>query len=279
MESSALAAADPEIGRTVVAAGLKTNYLDAGEGEPVILIHGSGPGVTAYANWRLTIPALARKFRVLAPDLAGFGYTQRNLGQRYDLDFWLRHLNEWMDAVGVSRARFIGNSFGGAVTLAMAARHPERIERLVLMGSVGVQFELTPALDAVWGYEPSVENMRSIVMAFAHDTSIMTEDLIASRYNASIRPGFQESFSSMFAAPRQRHIEALATPEEDIRRISQPALVLHGRDDKVIPVANSYKLHALLKNSDLHVFGNCGHWTQIERHAEFSQLVTGFLEA
>ena len=92
---------DPEIGRSIVAAGLKTNYLDAGEGQPVVLIHGSGPGVTAYANWRLTIPVLARKFRVLAPDMAGFGYTERRAGQRYDLDVWLRHLTDWMDAVGV----------------------------------------------------------------------------------------------------------------------------------------------------------------------------------
>jgi pimeloyl-ACP methyl ester carboxylesterase len=271
--------ADPEIGSSVVAAGLKTNYLDAGEGEPVVLIHGSGPGVTAYANWRLTIPVLARKFRVLAPDMAGFGYTERRSAQRYDLDFWLRHLTEWMDAVGVPKARIIGNSFGGSVALALASRQPERVERLVLMGSVGVHFELTEALDAVWGYEPSVENMRRVVMSFAHDTSMMTDDLVASRYKASVRPGFQESFAAMFPAPRQRHIEAMATPEDDIRRIRQRALVVHGRDDKVIPVANSFRLHALLKNSDLHVFGNCGHWTQIERQAEFGRLVTEFLES
>jgi pimeloyl-ACP methyl ester carboxylesterase len=274
-----MSSADPEIGRSIVAAGLKTNYLDDGEGEPVVLIHGSGPGVTAYANWRLTIPVLARKFRVLAPDMAGFGYTERRAGQRYDLDSWLRHLNEWMDAVGVPKAHIIGNSFGGAIALAMAARHPERVERIVLMGSVGVHFELTDALDAVWGYEPSVENMRRIVMSFAHDTSMMTDDLVASRYKASVRPGFQESFGAMFPAPRQRHVQAMATPEDEIRRIQQRALVVHGRDDKVIPVANSFKLHALLKNSDLHVFGNCGHWTQIERQAEFGRLVTEFLES
>jgi pimeloyl-ACP methyl ester carboxylesterase len=94
---------DPEIGKSILAAGVKTNYLEAGEGEPVILIHGSGPGVTAYANWRLTIPQLAQKYRVLAPDIAGFGYTERKPGQVYDLDFWVRHLTEWMDAVGVKK--------------------------------------------------------------------------------------------------------------------------------------------------------------------------------
>jgi 2-hydroxymuconate-semialdehyde hydrolase len=270
---------DPEIGKSILAAGVKTNYLEAGEGEPVILIHGSGPGVTAYANWRLTIPQLAQKYRVLAPDIAGFGYTERKPGQVYDLDFWVRHLTEWMDAVGVKKARFVGNSFGGALTVAIAARYPERVERFVLMGAAGVEFELTPELDAIWGYEPSIDNMRKIVMSFAYDTSMMTDDLVRSRYEASVRPGYQESFSRMFSEPRQRHIKSLATPEDQIRKIEQRVLIVHGRDDKVVPPTNSTKFHALLKNSDLHMFGKCGHWTQIERKEDFVKLVLDFFGA
>ncbi len=267
---------DPEIGRHVIAAGLKTNYLEAGEGEPVVLIHGSGPGVTAYANWRLAIPVLSQKYRVLAPDIAGFGYTERKADTQYNLDFWVRHLVEWLDATGVKKARFIGNSFGGALTLAIASRHPELVERFVLMGSAGVEFEMTPGLDAVWGYEPSVENMRKAVMSFVYDTSAMTDDLIKSRYEASIRPGFHESYSRLFEAPRQRHIKALATPEDQIRKIKQRALIVHGRDDRIVPLSNSYKLHSLLEHSDLHVFGECGHWTQIERKDQFLKLVMDF---
>lgn len=267
---------DPEIGRSVVAAGLKTNYLEAGEGEPVVLIHGSGPGVTAYANWRLVIPVLAQKYRVLAPDIAGFGYTERRDDVTYNLDFWVRHLTEWMAAVGVKKARFVGNSFGGALTLALTARHPELVDRFVLMGAAGVDFEVTPGLDAVWGYEPSVENMRRIAMAFVYDKSMITDDLVRSRYEASIRPGFHESYSKLFQAPRQRHARALATPEADIRKIQQRALVIHGRDDQIVPLSNSFKLHALLERSDLHVFGQCGHWTQIERKDQFAKLVMDF---
>ena len=267
---------DPEIGRSVVAAGLKTNYLEAGEGEPVVLIHGSGPGVTAYANWRLVMPVLAQKYRVLAPDIAGFGYTERRDDVTYNLDFWVRHLTEWMAAVGVKKARFVGNSFGGALTLALTARHPELVDRFVLMGAAGVDFEVTPGLDAVWGYEPSVENMRRIAMAFVYDKSMITDDLVRSRYEASIRPGFHESYSKLFQAPRQRHARALATPEADIRKIQQRALVIHGRDDQIVPLSNSFKLHALLERSDLHVFGQCGHWTQIERKDQFAKLVMDF---
>ena len=267
---------DPEIGKTIMAAGLKTNYLEAGEGEPVVLIHGSGPGVTAYANWRLVIPVLAQKYRVLAPDIAGFGYTERKADTGYNLDFWVRHLVEWLDAVGVKKARFIGNSFGGALTLAIASRHPELVDRFILMGAAGVEFELTPGLDAVWGYEPSIDNMRKVVMSFAYDTSMMTDDLVRSRYEASIRPGFHESYSSLFQAPRQRHIQALATSEADIRKLRQRALIVHGRDDRIVPLGNSYKLHALIEHSDLHVFGECGHWTQIERKDQFAKLAMDF---
>ena len=267
---------NPEIGKAVVAAGLKTNYLEAGVGEPVILIHGSGPGVTAYANWRLSIPVLAQQYRVLAPDIAGFGYTERKADTPYNLDFWVRHLTEWMAAVGVKRARFVGNSFGGALTLALTARHPELVDRFVLMGAAGVDFEVTPGLDAVWGYEPSLENMRKLVLTFAYDTSIITDDLVRSRYEASIRPGFHETYSKMFDAPRQRHPMALATPEADVRKIAQRALVIHGRDDQIVPLSNSLKLHSLLQHSDLHVFGECGHWTQIERKDQFLKLVMDF---
>lgn len=272
-----MANADPEIGKSVVAAGLKTNYLEQGEGFPLILLHGSGPGVTAYANWRLTIPTLAKRHRVLAPDCAGFGYTERKPGAVYNLDNWVAHLTGFMDALGVKKANFVGNSFGGGLTLAFAVRNPERVERFVLMGSAGTDFELTPALDAAWGYTPSVENMRKLVGTFAYDNSIITDDLVRSRHEASIRPGFQESYASMFPGPdRQRHIRALATPEDKLRALPHQALLIHGREDRILPLSSSLKLHSLINRSELHVFGQCGHWTQIEKKDRFAQLVDNF---
>lgn len=271
--------ANPEIGKTVVAAGLKTNYLEAGDGFPVVLIHGSGPGVTAYANWRFTLPVLSKQFRTLALDVAGFGYTERREGQNYNVDFWIEHVLGFLDAMGIKKTHLIGNSFGGGIALALADRHPQRVERVVLMGAAATEFKLTDALDAVWGYEPSIENMRQMMDWFAYDRSLITEDLIQSRYQASVRPGFQETYSKMFPAPRQRHIASLSTPEDRIRQIGHPVLLVHGRDDKIIPVEASVRINRLIERSELHIFGQCGHWTQIEKKDRFNELVLNFLAA
>ena len=270
-------ATTPEIGRSVLAAGRHTNVHDLGSGAPVLLIHGSGPGVTAWANWRLVMPALAESRRVIAPDMAGFGYTERQPGEVYTMDGWVAHAIGVLDALGIERTDLVGNSFGGAIALALAIRHPERVRRLVLMGSVGVPFEITPALDAVWGYQPSLEAMRGLLDLFAFDRSLVNDELARLRYEASIRPGFQESFGAMFPAPRQRWVDAMVSREADIRALPNPTLVIHGRDDKVIPLQTSLTLSSWIPRSQLHVFGQCGHWTQIEHASRFARLVGDFL--
>lgn len=277
VEAAAPAAVNPELGRTLQAAGLATNVHDLGSGAPVVLIHGSGPGVSAYANWRLTMPALAQHFRVIAPDMAGFGFTERRADWHFGIDSWLEHLLGVLDALQLPQAHFVGNSFGGALALALAARHPERVQRLVLMGAAGVPFELTPGLDTVWGYTPSLASMRALLDIFAFDRALVTDELARLRHAASIRPGFQESFAAMFPAPRQRWVDALATAPSAIRALPHHTLVVHGRDDRVIPLQNSIDLAHWIDRSQLHVFGRCGHWTQIEHAAAFNRLVAEFL--
>ena len=157
------------------------------------------------------------------------------------------------------------------------SRAPQRVRRLVLMGSVGVPFAITPGLDAVWGYEPSIQTMRALMDTFAWDRSLVNDELAKLRYEASIRPGFQEAFSAMFPAPRQRWVDAMASPEAAIRALPHETLILHGREDQVIPLQTSLTLSQWIPNSQLHVFGHCGHWTQIEHAGRFARLVDDFL--
>jgi pimeloyl-ACP methyl ester carboxylesterase len=267
----------PEIGQSAEANGIRTNYLEAGSGtETVLLIHGSGPGVTSYANWRVVMPALAEDFRVIAPDMVGFGYSDRPKDVTYGLDTWADQVVGLMDTLGIDKAHLVGNSFGGSIALRIAAQHPERVGKLVLMGSMGVPFPITEGLERVWGYEPSFENMRKVLDVFAYSREIVNDELAQVRYEGSIEPGFQEAFSSMFPEPRQRWVEAMTTPDEEIRKLPHRALIVHGREDQVIPVQTSLRLMELLENGDLAVFSHCGHWSMIERTADFNRLVRDF---
>lgn len=268
---------NPEIGQIIDVKGVKTNIHDIGSGSPVMLIHGSGPGVTAWANWRLVMPELVKDHRVLAPDMLGFGFTERPANNLCNLDRWVSHTIDLLDELGIERTDLIGNSFGGAIALALAIRFPQRVRRLVLMGSVGVPFTLTPGLDAVWGYEASLNAMTKLLDIFAYDRTLVTDELAKLRYEASIRPGFQEAFSAMFPAPRQRWVEALQSKEKDIRALLHETLILHGREDQVIPLQTSQTLFEWLPNAQLHMFGHCGHWTQIEHAGRFSRLTVDFL--
>ncbi len=272
--------ANPEIGCRVRTGGFETNVLEAGRehrGTPVLFIHGSGPGVSAWANWRLVLPVLAEQRRVIAPDMVGFGFTDRPAGIAYDMDTWVTQALDLLDAFDLPRVDLVGNSFGGALAIALATRHPERVRRLVLMGSVGVPFPITPGLDAVWGYTPSFEHMRKLLDVFAYSRALVTDELAQLRYEASIRPGFQESFSAMFPAPRQRWVDVMCSPEAAIRALPHQTLVIHGREDQVIPLTNSLALANWIPRAQLHVFGQCGHWTQIEHATRFAQLVASFL--
>jgi len=269
--------ANPEIANSILAGGFQTNFHDVGTGAPVLLIHGSGPGVSAWANWRLTIPALARGLRVIAPDMTGFGYSERKPDALYSMDRWVGQALGLLDALGIQRAHLVGNSFGGALALALAIAHPERVGRLVLMGSVGVPFTITEGLDAVWGYTPSLDNMKRLIGLFAYDRALVTDELAELRYRASIREGFQESFAAMFPAPRQRGVDAMTSREQDIRALPHETLIVHGREDRIIPLSNATTLLDWIPRAQLHVFGRCGHWTQIEHASRFNTLVANFL--
>jgi pimeloyl-ACP methyl ester carboxylesterase len=268
---------DLRAGAFVTAGGISTRYHDAGDGDPVVLLHGSGPGVSAWANWQHTIPALAKTSRVLALDLVGYGATERPETIRYSLRSWTDHVWAFLDALGLGQVSVVGNSLGGRIALQMAEDDRSRLDKMVLMGSPGVGMTITDGLKALRGYEPSPENMRALLTGyFAVDPSIITDDLVRIRYEASAAPGAHEAYRLMFFDPRHDGSN-LAVTEEQVRAVTVPTLLVHGREDKVVPPEVSWTMVNLLPNADLHVFARCGHWTQIERAAEFNALVTDFL--
>jgi pimeloyl-ACP methyl ester carboxylesterase len=263
--------------RTIDAGGIETSYLEAGSGETVLMLHGSGPGVSALANWQHNIPTFAQRFRVLAPDIVGFGATERADDIVYSLRTWTDHVWAFLDAHDIEKTAIVGNSLGGRIALQMATDEPDRITKMVLMGTPGVGMTPTEGLAALRAYEPSHDAMRDLLRNyFAVDPAMITDELVEIRYEASIADGAYEAYRAMFFDPRHAGSE-LGITENEVRAITTPALLIHGREDKVVPMQVSVTMLGLLPNADLHVFSACGHWTQIERADEFSALVADYL--
>ena len=268
----------------VLAGGTDTAVIDTGGPEtrqpPLLLLHGSGPGVSAAANWRPVIPALSAQRRVIAPDQLGFGGTATGDKHTYGRAAWTEHALSLLDELGVTQCDVIGNSMGGAIALSLAAARPEAIRRIVLMGTMGVAMPLPPGLSTIWAYRPSPEAMREVIGLFAYNRALITDELVQLRYEASLNPPVRDSWEAMFPAPQQRWVDDLALPGAELNGITQPVLLVHGRDDQVVPWrSSSGAMVDLLPDCRLHLIGACGHWTMIEKTAEFLGVVEPFLAA
>lgn len=273
----------PEIGKSVKTGNFTTNYLEVGEkngGVPLLFIHGSGPGVSGYANWRLILPLVEEQNHAFAIDMIGFGYSDKPTGDEvdYGIDLWTQQIIDFMDAKKLDKVNIVGNSFGGSLAFSVALKYPERINKLITMGAMGTQGDIPYGLNEVWGYKGTNEHMGELIDLFTFDKSFASEELIQIRYEASMEPGFHEAFSSMFPHPRQASVDNLSFPDEELKTIKHKTLLVHGREDKVVPVENSYRLINLIQDAELHIFGGCGHWTQIEKSEEFATLVNNFVK-
>lgn len=266
----------------------RTFYNRSGEGraETVLFLHGSGPGVTAWSNWQFALPSLDDQFHCLAPDLVGFGATEHptnpTSGMRNWMRLWVDQCLEFLDALRIDKTHLVGNSMGGAIALHLLMKAPQRFGRVVLMGSVGGPHTITPEIDRVWGFyeDPSVEMFRNIIRWFVYDDAFIApqlESITSSRYQAAMQPDVRRSFTAMFPAPRQKVLDDLVVPPLALRRMTNPILLVHGRDDHIVPIETSLYLLKHLPNVQLHVFGQCSHWTQIEYAKSFNQLIAQFL--
>ncbi len=265
-----------------------TNRSGEGHAETILFLHGSGPGVTAWSNWQFALPALEDQFHCLAPDLVGFGATQHPhdppAGMRNWMRLWVDQSLAMLDVLKIEKADIVGNSMGGAIALHLLMEAPERFNRVVLMGSIGTPHAITPELDRLWGFydDPSLRMFRNIIRWFVYDDTFIADRLDAiaqARFEAALNPDVQRSFRAMFPAPRQTAIDDLVAPELALRRMTHPILLVHGRDDKIVPLETSLHLLRCLPNVQLHVFGQCSHWTQIEFAKSFNELLAQFFGA
>lgn len=254
----------------------------------LVMLHGGGPGASGLANYRQNLPALTRHFRVVLPDQPGFGGSYRpseeELEERSITQIAVDALIETLDAIGVGRFHLLGNSLGGAAAIALAQQHPQRVERLVLMAPGGgwLPFGPTPTegQKEMWRYYngegPTLKKMRSFIGVMTAEPKRWAETAQA-RYEASLDEShiaFYHRLNAHFA--KRRGMDPLW---RDLHRVKAPTLLLWGRDDRTITLEGAQIMLKYIRDVQLHVFGGCGHWVQVERQAEFERLVTDFLAA
>jgi 2-hydroxymuconate-semialdehyde hydrolase len=249
--------------------------LAEGSGPPVLLLHGSGPGTTAAA-WAPLIAALAPRHRVIAPDLLGFGTAPRPSGSLRSA--WTAQALELVDSLGLSSFAVVGNSAGGAIALSLACARPRALTRVVAVGSMGHAMALPAGLDELWSYStPSLEAAHALLELLNFDAGTVAAEAVEARYQATLA---QPWYPELFPAPRQRWVDDLALTREELAGISAPVLLVHGAQDRVIPLRDAFfPLLELLPDVRGHVFGRCGHASPVERADEFNRLLTTFLEA
>ena len=252
----------------------------------ILLLHGSGPGANAMSNWQFALPFLGDNYHCLAPDIAGFGQSQHvrpPQGTDAWIDAWVDQMISLLDARNLEKVYLVGNSMGGGVALQLLARHPERFEKTVLMGAVGAPFKATEGLQKGWGFyeSPSEAALAELVGKFLHNPALLGGDIqkiAAERYKNVMQDNVRLQFEAMFSKNTQESVDAFVLSEQQLKSISQPLLITHGREDYFIPLSNSYYLAERIPNAQLHVFHHCGHWIQIEQRTAFNNLIKLFFD-
>lgn len=259
------------------AGGLRTHYLEAGVGAPLVLIHGGGAGADCIGNWQGTLPAFARDFRVIAYDMVGFGASDKPdpAAFEYSQAARVKHLRDFLDALGIAKASFIGNSMGGCTALGLAVESPARVERLVLMGSAGLTTELHADLMPVIQYDFTREGMVKLIRALTNDDFVPAPELVDYRLQKSLEPDCRAAYGAIMKWIKEQG--GLYYPPEFIARVACPTLVVNGKQDKVVPVANAYRFLELIKDSWGYLMPRCGHWAMMERPEDFARACLGFL--
>jgi pimeloyl-ACP methyl ester carboxylesterase len=272
--------------RYVKAGEITLHVNEVGDGPPLVMLHGSGPGATSWSNFKGNLPTLSEHFRVLAVDQPGYGFSDKPEFSREDSVFKVtsRALAGLLDELGIEQAHIVGNSLGGANALRFALDHPKRVGRMVLMGPGGAAVNLfSPPLSegfkllrAFYGAEsPTREQLEAFIRIMVFDQDLITDELIEERYRAAIDPDQLDG-----ARRVQQSMDNL--PEDDqlwryLHKIRHPILMTWGRDDRVLPLDAAIFPMRRFPDARLHVFPRCGHWAQVEHRAEFDQLTIGFL--
>jgi 2-hydroxy-6-oxonona-2,4-dienedioate hydrolase/4,5:9,10-diseco-3-hydroxy-5,9,17-trioxoandrosta-1(10),2-diene-4-oate hydrolase len=266
--------------RFVQAGSTRIHYHEAGEGPVLLCIHGGAPGAFGWGNFGRNLPALSRHFRTLIVDLPGYGLSDKPAVEGPRTAFYAHTFRDMLDALDIHQAHVLGMATGGTVALKMAIDHPERVAKLVVVnapGGLSLFQTSTPrpaSHDYYAGEGPSMERIRANLERTVYDKSLITDEIVRERYEASIDPAF------MAQAPEGKGGNPGSTIEplwQDLHRIQADTLVIWGREHQTLNYDHALFMLSRIPNARVHIHGKCGLWVPFEKADEFNRNVLSFL--
>lgn len=253
-----------------------------GNSETILFLHGSGPGANAAANWQDVLPHYEKDYHVVAPDIVGFGDTDHpeeypSNGAQW-MNWRIEQVLNLMDSLNIEKAHLVGNSLGGVISLFLVTDTPKRFERVVLMGAGGGLTEPTPELAKLANFhkDPTAKALRNLLSWFLYDLEGMEDkldSLVENRMALFSRPEVRKSYEENFT---KSQLSDMLVPPSALKRMKNEFLLIHGHQDRFVPLASSLYVMDYLENAELHVFKRCGHWAQIEQKDQFVKLTQDF---
>ncbi len=259
------------------AGGIKTHYVEKGSGVPTILIHGGGAGADGWGNWMNSLPLFGERVRAIAIDLVGFGLSDKPDPANfvYSQDARDQQLAGFIEALDAGPVNLVGNSTGGLTALGASLMKPDLVNKVVLMGSAGIETGVNEPLKALTEYDFTPDGMRRIINSLANPDFPVDERLITYRHQLSIEPEVRAGYSAFMGWIKENH--GLHRSEEFIARLKHKTLVVHGKQDMVVPLSSGLRLLELIENSTGYLMPHCGHWAMMEYPEEFARVTMEFL--
>jgi 4,5:9,10-diseco-3-hydroxy-5,9,17-trioxoandrosta-1(10),2-diene-4-oate hydrolase len=277
--------------------GLPVRYYDSasapagaggtgrGDADTVVLLHGGGPGASSWSNFGRNMPVFAKRFRAVMMDLPGYGGSAARPATGHFFSVAANALASLMDELGIGKTHIVGNSLGGGTALRFALDYPDRAGRLVLMGPGGLTLNVL-APDPTEGVRrlmefgappgPSREKMAAFLRTMVHDQQLVSDELINERFAVASQPQALAGMAAMGSSFFGEHAEDGMLWRE-AHRVKHEVLLIWGREDRVNPLDGALIALKQLRRAQLHVFGGCGHWAQLEKFDEFNELSLRFL--
>ena len=275
--------------RFAKAGNLTLHYHEAGEandGLPLVMLHGGGPGASAWSNFGGSLERFAELHRTLLVNQPGFGESDKPEVEGHYFTFAADALAALLDELGIEKVHLLGNSLGGGTAVRFALNYPKRVGRLVLMGPGGLSLNVlspdpTEGIKRLYEFGappgPSKEKLEAFLRTMVVDQSLVTDELVEERFASATAPGSAEAMASLGASFAQPESYEEGFLWREAYKLRHHVLLMWGREDRVNPLDGALAALKLIPKASLHVFPNCGHWAQVEAADEFFHVATGFL--